>query len=70
MEVEFKDAVEQMLERIAAAPLRFGPVRGKIRRALLRRFPYAIHFVPESNAVIVLAVFHTKRAPSHLVGRS
>jgi plasmid stabilization system protein ParE len=67
---EFKDAVDQLLERIAAAPLRFGPVRGEIRRALLRRFPYAIHFVPEPNAIIVLAVFHTKRDPRHLEGRS
>ena len=69
LEAEFKDAVDQMLERIAAAPLRFGPVRGEVRRALLRRFPYAIHFVPEPNAIIVLAVFHTKRAPRHLEGR-
>ena len=70
LEAEFKDAVDQLLERIAAAPLRFGPVRGEIRRALLRRFPYAIHFVPEPNAIIVLAVFHTKRDPRHLEGRS
>ena len=70
LEAEFKDAVEQMLEKIAAAPLRFGPVRGEVRRALLRRFPYAIHFVSEPNAIIVLAVFHTKRDPRHLEGRS
>ena len=70
LEAEFKDAVEQTLERIAAAPLRFGPVRGEVRRALLRRFPYAIHFVAEPNAIIVLAVFHTKRDPRHLDGRT
>jgi plasmid stabilization system protein ParE len=69
LEVEFKDAVDQTLERIAAEPLRFGPVHGEVRRALLRRFPFAVHFVPEANAVIVLAVFHTKRDPSHLEGR-
>ena len=70
LEAEFKDAVNQTLERIAAAPLSFGPVRGEIRRALLRRFPYAIHFVPEPNTIIVLAVFHTKRDPRHLEGRN
>lgn len=69
LHAEFKDAVDQMLERIAAAPLRFGPVRGEVRRALLRRFPYAIHFVPEPNAIIVLALFHVKRDPRHLEGR-
>ena len=70
LEAEFKVAVDQMVERIAAAPLRFSPVRGEIRRALLRRFPYALHFVPEPNAIIVLAVFHTKLDPRHLEGRS
>jgi plasmid stabilization system protein ParE len=70
LELEFKDAVDQLLQRIAAAPLRFSPVRGEIRRALLRRFPYAIYFVPEPNAIIVLAVFHPKRDPRHLEGRS
>lgn len=69
LHAEFKDAADQMLERIAAAPLRFGPVRGEVRRALLRRFPYAIHFVPEPNAIIVLALFHVKRDPRHLEGR-
>jgi hypothetical protein len=70
LQLEFKDAVDLMLERIAAAPLRFGPIHGGIRRALLRRFPYAIHFVPEPNAIIVLALFHTRRDPRHLEGRS
>ena len=70
LEAEFQVAVDQMVERIAAAPLRFSPVRGEIRRALLRRFPYALHFVPEPNVIIVLAVFHTKRDPRHLEGRS
>lgn len=70
LEVEFKDAVDQMLKSIAAAPLRFTPVRGEVRRALLRRFPYAVHFLAEPNAIIVLAVFHTKRDPRRLEDRS
>jgi plasmid stabilization system protein ParE len=69
LDVEFKEVVEEMLARIAATPLRFHPVRGEIRRGLLRRFPYAIYFVPEPSAIIVLAVFHTRRDPSRLEGR-
>ena len=68
--VELKEAVDQMLARIAETPGRFRPVRGEVRRALLRRFPYAIHFLPEPQAIVVLAVFHTKRDPRHLEGRS
>ena len=67
--VELKEAVDQMLARIAETPGRFRPVRGEVRRALLRRFPYAIHFLPEPQAIVVLAVFHTKRDPRHLEGR-
>ena len=70
LEAEFKEAVDQTLDKNAATPLRFHPIRGEVRRALLRRFPYAIHFVPEPNAIVVLAVFHTKRDPRHLEGRS
>ncbi len=66
---EFKEAVDQMLGKIAVTPLRFCPVHGEIRRALLRRFPYAIHFLPERDAIIILAVFHTKRDPQRLKGR-
>lgn len=66
----FKEAVDQMLARIAETPGRFRPVRGEVRRALLSRFPYAIHFVPEPQAIVILAVFHSKRDPRHLEGRS
>lgn len=70
LDQEFKEDVEQLLEKIASTPLRFRPVRGEVRRGLLRRFPYAIHFVPQPSAIIVLAVFHAKRDPRHLEGRS
>ena len=65
-----KEAVDQTLARIVNTPERFRSVRGEIRRALLHRFPYAIHFLPEGHDIIVLAVFHTKRDPRQLNGRS
>ena len=48
--VELKEAVDQMLARIVETPGRFHPVRGEVRRALLRRFPYAIHFLAQPEA--------------------
>lgn len=69
LELEFREAVAEMLKRIATAPLRFPPVRGEVRRGLLRRFPYAIHYVPNATVIVVLAVFHTRRDPRHLEGR-
>jgi plasmid stabilization system protein ParE len=67
---ELKEAVDHALKRIAENPGRFRRVRGEVRRALLRRFPYAIHFLPEPQAIVVLAVFHTRRDPQHLEGRA
>ena len=64
------EAVDQTLAHIAETPGRFRPVRGEIRRALLRRFPYDIHFLAEPDAIVVLAVFHTKRDPRQLEGRT
>ena len=66
---EFSLAVEQRLERIAASPHQFAPIRGKIRRAVLRRFPYSIFFLAEDRRIVVLAVFHAKRDPQHLENR-
>lgn len=38
---EFSVAVEQQLGRIALTPYQFARVRGDVRRAVLRRFPYS-----------------------------
>jgi hypothetical protein len=34
-----------------------------VRRAVLKRFPYSIHFLNEPELIVVLAVFHASRAP-------
>ncbi len=67
--LEFKDEVDGVLARISANPEHFAKSRGDIRRAVLRRFPYSIHFLPEPNRIVVLAVFHAKRDPRFLEGR-
>jgi len=67
---EFTAAVDQILSRVTENPQRFRPVRPSVRRALLRRFPYAIHYAVESEAIVILAVFHTRRDPRQLEGRS
>lgn len=67
--VEFGDEIENYLKRICANPKQFPQIRGEVRRAVLRRFPYSIHFLPEANRIVILAIFHAKRAPRHLEGR-
>jgi hypothetical protein len=36
----------------------------------LAGFPYAIHFTEEPDAIVILAVFHTRRDPGQLRDRS
>jgi plasmid stabilization system protein ParE len=34
-----------------------------VRRALTRRFPFAVFFVVEETRIVILSVFHVKRNP-------
>ena len=42
---------------------------GRIRQAIVRRFPYVVLFVEYPDYVEVLAVFHTWRDPKQWQGR-
>ncbi|MDQ5844500.1 MAG: type II toxin-antitoxin system RelE/ParE family toxin [Acidobacteriota bacterium] len=67
--IEFRIEIEKYLERIANQPQRFRKVRGDVRRVVVQRFPYSIYFLPEANTIVVLAIFHVRRAPRNLEGR-
>lgn len=61
---EFLRAVEATLSWIARYPQAAPAVRGDIRRALLRRFPYGVFFDEQEAELRVLAVVHTHRDPA------
>lgn len=67
--LQFYLAITVQLERIATSPEHFAYVRGLVRRAVLRRFPYSIYFLSEPRRVVVLAIFHAKRSPQYLEAR-
>lgn len=58
-------AVEARLAAVQENPVAFPVVHQRIRRALVRRFPYGIYYTVEADAIVVLAVFHAKRNPKH-----
>ena len=66
---DFSSAVERELERVASSPNQFPRVKSEVRRAVLRQFPYSIYFLVEQLQLVVLAIFHAKRAPEHLENR-
>lgn len=67
--LQFITEIDTCLQRIADSPKQFPTTRGEIRRAVLHRFPYTIHFLDETIRIVVLAVFHVKRDPLVLEGR-
>jgi plasmid stabilization system protein ParE len=60
----FRAAVEAVVQRMSAAPRQFPVIYKNARRALLRRFPYALIFVIEADETLtVIACFHSSRDP-------
>lgn len=60
---EFLGEIEQAISTAASTPQRFPLVFGDVRRAVTRRFPYAIYFRVRADSLIVLAIFHGRRNP-------
>jgi plasmid stabilization system protein ParE len=60
---EFLSAVDASMERIRREPATYARVHEEYRRALIRRFPYAIFFESAETTVTVYALFHTSRDP-------
>ena len=64
--LHFRGAIDAVIERMSANPRQFPVVYKSIRRALLRRFPYALMFVMEAvETLTVIACFHGSRDPAH-----
>ena len=60
---DFLRAVDVALAEIHRMPERFPEVYPRCRRALLRRFPYAVYFIPTPDLVSVVACLHARRDP-------
>ncbi|MGA3239371.1 MAG: type II toxin-antitoxin system RelE/ParE family toxin [Bryobacteraceae bacterium] len=60
---EYLSAVDASMERIRRQPAIYARVHEEYRRALIRRFPYAIFFEYAETAVTVYAGLHTSRDP-------
>ncbi len=62
--VRFQRSIEALERLIAEHPDAFPTVHGSVRRALLRRFPYALYYQQlDAETVEVIACLHTRRRP-------
>jgi plasmid stabilization system protein ParE len=50
------------LRQIRQFPYRFQIIRGAVRQAPLKRFPYAVYYHLRSNRVTITAVLHQRRS--------
>jgi toxin ParE1/3/4 len=68
--LEFLRAADACMAGIKRNPLASPALHGDVRRALLRKFPYAIFYVVTEERIVVLACFHAKRDPVDWVRRA
>jgi len=60
----------RLYERIVDHPFGYQDIRSGIRRALTRRFPYAVYFSVEGETIVIVAVLSTARDPAAWQRRS
>jgi plasmid stabilization system protein ParE len=62
--------VEEVFERIGRTPEMYTAVYRDVRRALTRRFPYAVYYRMAGPEVVVLGILHTRRDPHQWQSRA
>jgi plasmid stabilization system protein ParE len=62
-DLEFMQCIDDALSRVVKNPYFFPIVYRDMRRAVVRRFPFAVFYEVTSNEVQVIPVFHSRRDP-------
>jgi plasmid stabilization system protein ParE len=65
---EFVRVLARTIDEIVDRPESFQQVRGEIRHAVLRRFPYSILFTYDGATVLILSIHHHRRDPRRWQG--
>ena len=63
--LEFAGAIEEAVTFIRSNPDAGTPVRGALRRWLVRRFPYSVIYREEAQRMYVLALAHHRQGPGY-----
>ena len=65
----FLSEVQRCLRAISEHPEAGRAIEGRVRRRLLRRFPYGLLYTLKPDTIRILAVMSVKRRPAYWVGR-
>jgi toxin ParE1/3/4 len=66
---DFLMAIRRATEGISKNPRAGRVLRGKVRRRLVRRFPYGLLYRVDPDEIVVMAVMHLRRRPGYWRGR-
>jgi toxin ParE1/3/4 len=61
---DFLSCVDACIEAICRSPAMNAIIFENYRRALVRRFPYAVFYEHRDGKITVYGIFHTSREPS------
>lgn len=61
---DFLSCVDACIQSICRTPALYAILFEQYRRALVRRFPYAVFYEYNENTVIVYGILHTSRDPA------
>ena len=62
---DFLDDVQRVIDAVRESPSLGPGVGGKLRRALLHRFPFSLIYSVEPDAILIVAVAHQRRRPDY-----
>lgn len=60
---EFIQCIDDVFSRVQQDPASFPEVLPRVRRALVKRFPFIVCYTHASDEIIILAVMHAFRDP-------
>jgi len=67
--VQFLNEFEAAIRRIISYPESYRVIKKDIRRCLVKRFPYGILYVIDTDKIVVIAVAHLHRKPDYWIDR-
>jgi plasmid stabilization system protein ParE len=63
LDAEFMNCIDETLLRIGRNPSPYQIVYRNLRRAVVRRFPFAVFYEIGIDEIQVVAIFHSRRDP-------
>jgi plasmid stabilization system protein ParE len=63
LDLEFMESLDDALSRVVSNPHLYPTVYRTLRRAVVRRFPFAMFYEVTVDEIQIIAVFHSRRDP-------